>query len=183
MNYTRADAFAVDGTTGHHKHQDTNPVPTAVTAEDLNMVIWSLMKVIEAAGVTPAYFDPANPATYNRLQLAVQALATSADMSLTTNGWRVGADGLVEMWGTYTPDVTGSGSTEAQVTINWPRIGGWPAACLNLQLQPINAAASVNADTDADVVSWNGTGFTVTTRWATGGSNVLHGFMWRAIGH
>jgi hypothetical protein len=40
----------------------------------MNQVIWSLMKLIEAAGVSAATFDPDTPATYNRVLTAIQTL-------------------------------------------------------------------------------------------------------------
>lgn len=74
MNYTQSDAYVTHVGTGHRMHQQSQPVPTMVTDKDLNMVIWSLMQVLNEAGVAPAAFDAANINTYNRLLLALQTL-------------------------------------------------------------------------------------------------------------
>ncbi len=92
MRFSTSDATVVDPTTGNRKHQDTAPVPSAVSAEDTNMVIWSLMKVVQTGGATPAAFDPTNAATYSVLLTALQAmfgqvLATSG----VPYGFKIGA--------------------------------------------------------------------------------------------
>jgi len=78
MDYTRSNSFATHVGTGHRLHTDTAPVPTMWSAADANSVIWSLMAVQEAGGQPFADFDPAVPATYRALLLAIQALAASA---------------------------------------------------------------------------------------------------------
>ena len=107
MNYTQADAYATHAGTGHRMHQDAAPVPTMVTAQDLNMVIWSLMKMVEDAGVSPASFDANTPATYDRLSLAVAALASGrpgdvkiSAASTVQAGW-LECDGSVKVRATY----------------------------------------------------------------------------------
>ena len=67
MNYTKSDASVVHEATGHRMHQSILPITTEVSADDMNMVIWSLMAVLESAGVPAADFDPNNPATYTKL--------------------------------------------------------------------------------------------------------------------
>lgn len=74
MQYTDSDAYVTHGGTGHRMHQDSAPIPTVLSAKDANMVIWSLMKVLEAGGVAGATFDPSNPATYDRLLKAIRAV-------------------------------------------------------------------------------------------------------------
>lgn len=107
MNYTQADAYATHAGTGHRMHQDAAPVPTMVTAQDLNMVIWSLMKMVEDAGVTPASFDANTPGSYDRLSQAVAALASGrpgdvkiSAASTVQTGW-LECDGSVKVRATY----------------------------------------------------------------------------------
>lgn len=107
MNYTQADAYATHGGTGHRMHQDTAPVPTMVTAQDINMLIWSLMKVVEDAGVSPAAFDANTPASYDRLSLAIAALASGrpgdvkiSAASAVQTGW-LECNGSVKVRATY----------------------------------------------------------------------------------
>lgn len=71
MDYTRSDAFEIDPGSGNRMHQDHAPIPTLVSAKDMNSVIWSLMEIINDAGLTPAEFDPQNPATFRVLAQAV----------------------------------------------------------------------------------------------------------------
>lgn len=79
MHYTQS-SNARTHLSGRRMHQEDEPVPTAVSASDLNSVMWSLMAVLEAGGVEPAVFDPDQPDTYNRLKLSIQALiANSGD--------------------------------------------------------------------------------------------------------
>lgn len=93
MHYTHSQDAVTDAGTGHKLHSDSAPVPTVWSAEDANSIIWSLMRVVEAAGVTPARFDPADQATYSKLLLAIQALGvpTGAVASFARNtapsGW------------------------------------------------------------------------------------------------
>jgi hypothetical protein len=106
MDYTTSDAYATNVGTGHRLHQDTAPITTVVSAKDMNMVIWGLMKLLEDAGISAAAFDPETPATYNRISLAVQALAgvalsafTGANQSLSTSGYQKFPGGLILQWG------------------------------------------------------------------------------------
>lgn len=78
MDYTQSDANVTHSGTGHRMHQDTAPVTTMVSAADMNMVIWSLMAVIEAAGMTGVAFNPADPTTYQRLRDALQSLISTS---------------------------------------------------------------------------------------------------------
>lgn len=75
MRYSASDATVVHAGTGRRMHQETAAVPSAVSAEDMNMVIWGLMELLNAAGVTPATFDPATPATYQKVLQAVRTLS------------------------------------------------------------------------------------------------------------
>lgn len=92
MNYTQSDANVVHAGTGHRMHQDAAPVTTAVSAADMNQVIWSLMKVVETAGLSGIDFDPATPATYSRFLTALQTLFSSTVLSSSgvPYGFKVG---------------------------------------------------------------------------------------------
>lgn len=74
MDYTTSDANVVHVGTGHRMHQQTEPVPTAVSSADMNSVIWSLMAIVEAAGLTPRTFDPDDPTSYRVLLNALTGL-------------------------------------------------------------------------------------------------------------
>lgn len=83
MNYTKSDAFITAVGTGNPMHQGDLPVPTAVSAVDMNMVIWSLMAVVEAAGLTGADFDPDDASTYQRVRDAIVELAGPSNATIT----------------------------------------------------------------------------------------------------
>jgi hypothetical protein len=128
MDFTTSDANITHVATGQRMHQDTAPVTTAVTAKDMNQVIWSLMKLLQDAGISAAAFDPANPATYNRVSQAVQAFAVgglgphlaAADphtqYGLTTQG-------------TFLPELTFGG---ASTGIGYGDRSGWWSRTKNL---------------------------------------------------
>lgn len=74
MDYTLSPQHVVHPGTGQRMHEQNQPIPTQVTDKDLNSVIWSLMEVVKAAGMTGDQFDPSTPATYQRLLNALKAL-------------------------------------------------------------------------------------------------------------
>ncbi len=73
MDYTDSDAYVTDTGTGHRMHQDTAPVTTEVSADDMNMVIWSLMELIKQAGLglSGVSFNPSVASSYQRLRDAL----------------------------------------------------------------------------------------------------------------
>lgn len=79
MEYTESDACVVHSSTGRRMHQSHLPVPTAVSATDMNMVIWSLMALLEQAGITPATFDPDDEDSYTRFKAALNGLFTKIE--------------------------------------------------------------------------------------------------------
>lgn len=81
MQFTQSPDFVVHGGTGNRMHQDTGPLDTVWSANDANMVIWNLMKLLTDGGISAAAFDPAVPATYNRVSLAVQALVAAGGVT------------------------------------------------------------------------------------------------------
>ncbi|MCU7371550.1 hypothetical protein PEC18_12005 [Paucibacter sp. O1-1] len=96
MEYTRSDAFVTHAPTGQRMHQSTQPVPTAVSANDMNMVVWSLMEVIKDAGFSGVDFDPDNPSTYQVLRNALRASYRDI-RSVHEAPWNVRADGSMTM--------------------------------------------------------------------------------------
>lgn len=76
MEYTQSDSFTIHTGTGNRMHDSAKPIPTAVSDKDLNMVIWSLMEVVKAAGQTPMSFDPSNPASYSVIKNALDTIYT-----------------------------------------------------------------------------------------------------------
>lgn len=75
MQFTQSPDYGTHVGTGNRLHVDAGPLDTVWSAQDANMVIWSLMRLIVAAGVTPATFDPDVPASYDKVRLAVRALS------------------------------------------------------------------------------------------------------------
>lgn len=60
---------------GRRMHDDTVAIPTSVSGDDMNMIIWSLMEVVTAGGQTPVAFDKTDPATYQALLNAILSMA------------------------------------------------------------------------------------------------------------
>lgn len=73
MNYTESPQYAVHPGTGHRLHSADQPLPTALSAEDINQLTWSLMEVVLAGGQAPASFNPNDPSTYRILRDALDA--------------------------------------------------------------------------------------------------------------
>lgn len=163
MDYTTSDAFATNVGTGHRLHQDSAPITTVVSAKDMNQLIWNLMKLLADAGISAATFDPDDVATYNRVSLAVQALAgiqlsafTGGNQSLAANGFQKLPGGLILQWCSVAvgdvPTGTGTGATTTLPTT-------FPNACLRALLAVEDASSQpatvawVTAKTTSSV-SW-----------------------------
>ncbi|WP_069353848.1 hypothetical protein [Burkholderia cenocepacia] len=73
MDYTKSSSYSL-ADNGNRMHDDRKPVPTAVEDRDMNMVIWSLMQVIQAAALEGKDFDPASEATYSVFLNALKKL-------------------------------------------------------------------------------------------------------------
>lgn len=74
MDYTQSDSYTTHGGTGQRMHDADKPISTIWSDKDANSVLWSLMEIVKAAGLTGIQFDPANPATYQRLRNALTLL-------------------------------------------------------------------------------------------------------------
>ena len=104
MDYTLSNSYDTHAGTGNRMHEDSKAVPTAVSDLDMNSVIWSLMEIVKAAGLTGIQFDKAVPASYGRLLAAVQAIITQrftgANQLLGVNtGYQKLPGGLILQWG------------------------------------------------------------------------------------
>lgn len=128
MDYTLSDAYVTHPSTGRRMHQDTSPVTTMVSSDDMNMVIWSLMEVLQSSGVSGAAFDPATPATYQKLLgalnigyskcvdsvAALRSMSTSATTSVQVRGYYTPGDGG---GGVYRLDATDAASIDNGGTV------------------------------------------------------------------
>jgi hypothetical protein len=87
MDYTLSNSFATDVGTGNRMHLQAQAVPTAVSDQDMNQVIWELMEIVKAAGLAGAQFDKAVPGSYTKLLSALRAagvLQTAPQFDNTT---------------------------------------------------------------------------------------------------
>lgn len=106
MNHTKSNSYLTHAGTGQRMHEDSAVVPTAWSADDANMVIWSLMQVLADAGVAGVDFDADTPGSYNRLSLAIKQLSSVAGdvkisaASAVQSGW-LECDGSVRVRATY----------------------------------------------------------------------------------
>ena len=73
MDYTLSNSFATDAATTQRMHLQAQAIPTAVSDNDMNMVVWELMEIVKAGGQVGAPFDKAVPATYQKLLTALRA--------------------------------------------------------------------------------------------------------------
>ena len=182
MDYTQSDSFSTHAGTGHRLHDDDKAIPTVVSADDMNMVIWSLMEVINAAGIAPAQFDAAVPSTYTKLLAALRAM-----------GLRFSAFGSIA--GTYSltlldlpkiiavqangqtitlPPVTNSHVGAMQRLFVYPGTSRYVTVQATgvQQISTTNTLAAsvvVSADGFTDFI-WEGTG---TQHWQVGGFGVM----------
>ena len=73
MDYTLSNSYVADVGTGLRMHLQAQAVPTAVSDNDINQLIWELMEIVRAGGQTGAPFDKATPATYQKLLTALRS--------------------------------------------------------------------------------------------------------------
>lgn len=57
MDYTTSPDYGV-AANGQRLHQDAKSPATVISRRDLNMLIWSLMEVLKAAGISGKEFSP-----------------------------------------------------------------------------------------------------------------------------
>lgn len=101
MDYTQSPDAVTHVGTGHKMHSLAGAVTTEVTDKDLNSVLWSLMAIVEAAGVAGAQFDPAVPGSYQKVRDAIAILNRRGYGGTVTAGGT--ADALT---GDFSPDIT-----------------------------------------------------------------------------
>lgn len=83
MDYTRSDSFVTDAATGKRMHVANQAVPTAVSDADMNSLLWSLMAVVEDAGLAGVPFAKDNPASYQVLRNALRAMGRVGTLAFT----------------------------------------------------------------------------------------------------
>lgn len=189
MQFTQSDAFVTHPGTGNRLHSDAGPVDTVWSAQDANMIIWSLMRLLSDAGVSAATFNPDDANTYNRVSLAVaeraRGLFTGAsNVLLATNGWQRLPSGLIVQWGEYTTTLSVLPSTATTPTsLTFPL--AFPTACANVQMTPRNPSNDAFADSFPELISRTTTGFVMVPQNSAGSGStlVMNGFHWLAIGY
>ena len=94
MNYTKSNSYTEHAGTGQRMHDAGKAIPTQVSDSDLNMIIWSLMEVIKAAGLQGMDFSADNPESYRLLLRAIQigGAHTHPDATAEASGFMSAAD-------------------------------------------------------------------------------------------
>lgn len=82
MDFTDSPNAPIDSATGHRFHDDQAAFPSLWMGKDANSLIWSLMEVVLASGLTPLQFDRANPATYKVFKAALDLLYAKSSSGL-----------------------------------------------------------------------------------------------------
>ncbi|MFT4191683.1 MAG: hypothetical protein QM617_09205 [Comamonas sp.] len=140
MDYTLSNAYRVHGSTGQRMHSESQALPTAVSEQDLNALIWSLMEVIKAAGLAGVQFDADMPASYQVLLQAVQKLIHGGvapvseeqlvlGQTLETLGQRLDSlarnvSDLADSLSAYVPHGDFIGGNQALAASGWQRLPG-----------------------------------------------------------
>ncbi|WP_175682521.1 hypothetical protein [Burkholderia cenocepacia] len=98
MDYTTSPDYGV-AANGQRLHQDEKNPSTVISRRDLNMLIWSLMEVLKAAGISGKEFSPGDPDSYQRLlrsmrMLFADAPATAAAIEALMDGQVAGLVGF-----------------------------------------------------------------------------------------
>ena len=76
MDYTSSPNYVTHYGTGQRMHEATQALPTVVSDQDMNMVLWSLMEVVKESGLPGIPFSKDSPTSYQRLRDALRALYT-----------------------------------------------------------------------------------------------------------
>lgn len=82
MDFTQSPSAALDTASGHKFHDDQAAFPTVWSGKDANSLIWSLMEVVLASGLTPMQFDRADPTTYKVFKGALDLLYAKSSSGL-----------------------------------------------------------------------------------------------------
>jgi hypothetical protein len=73
MDYTQSNSYDTDAGTGHRLHEDAKAIPTVWSGKDANSILWSLMEIVNAAGLAPKQFNKADASTYGVLLSALRS--------------------------------------------------------------------------------------------------------------
>jgi hypothetical protein len=93
MDYTQSDSYDTDAGTGHRYHEDAKAIPTIWSGKDANSLLWSLMEIVNAAGLAPKQFNKADASTYGVLLSALRSAGvfqTAAQFDSTTKAATTG---------------------------------------------------------------------------------------------
>lgn len=74
MDYTSSPNYVTHYGTGQRMHEANQALPTVVSDQDMNMVLWSLMEVVKESGLPGIPFSKDSPTSYQRLRDALRAL-------------------------------------------------------------------------------------------------------------
>ena len=105
MDYTQSNSFVTDAGTAQRMHLAGQAVPTAVSDNDMNMLVWELMEIQKAGGQVGAPFDKANPATYQKLLTALRAAGVLLTPAQFDNSTRAATAQFVRTFGASFSDV------------------------------------------------------------------------------
>lgn len=142
MDYTQSDSYDTDAGTGHRYHEDAKAIPTIWSGKDANSLLWSLMEIVNAAGLAPKQFNKADASTYGVLLSALRSAGvfqTAAQFDSTTKAATTGfvKDHGVQFGGQngYTSSATLTASDVGKIldcasssafTITLPALAGLP---------------------------------------------------------
>lgn len=111
MRYTQSPDTIDHPGTGFRMHTDTAPIPSAVTGDDMNMILWELNAIREAAALVGLAFDPNTPASYTQvLQALAQLFITPTELAAYAPSATTTLQGLVEL-ATSAEGITGADFT------------------------------------------------------------------------
>jgi len=167
MDYTTSLDNVVHAGTGNRMHADNTAVPTAVSGNDMNMVIWSLMAILKAAEIEGKPFNPDDPASYDRVLTALQALFVTQDQQAT--------EALAGTAKVATQALTNQG-TDDRTFITPKKLYNWAKqateAVLGLAKVATQAQVEAGAD-DATIVTPKKLRFGFATQFGTNGYVIL----------
>jgi len=98
MNYTNSLDSLVHAATGHAMHTDTAAIPTVWSDKDANSIIWSMMEVLNSAGIEGKTFNPDDPDTYQRFVKAIRKLIITDAVPRFTTGVVLPASNIGPIW-------------------------------------------------------------------------------------
>lgn len=98
MRYTQSPETIDHPATGGRLHTDTAPIPSVVSADDINMMMWELNALRIAAGLAGVAFNPNDPSTYTQvLQALNQLFITPSELAAYAPSASDTQQGLLEL--------------------------------------------------------------------------------------